>query len=225
MFERFTEKALKAVMLAQEEAQSLGYREVATVQLLLGLMRGGTDLAAQVLGDSEVSLESVRIEVEKIQGRGKGYYSEIPCNQCTREVFDFSAKEADKLNDSEIDTQHLLLGLLRQAEGGAIKVLQDLGVDPNQLRTQVLRKLAEQGHPTASQFLPSPPLPNPNGTNSINEAHLALIEKILENPEGSEAQFVRNHPGIIAPELIESVALILEKRGDAKGAKLLRGLI
>jgi CHAT domain-containing protein/tetratricopeptide (TPR) repeat protein len=223
MFERFTEKAVKAVMLAQEEAQCLGYREVATVQLLLGLMRGGTDLAAQVLGDAGVNLESVRIEVEKIQGRGAGYHKDIGYNQHTRAVFDLSLAEAEQLKDSELDTQHLLLGLLRQAEGGAIKVLRDLGVDPNQLRTQVLRKLAEQGHPTASQFLPSPPPPNPNGTNSINEAHLALIQKILENPEGSEAQFVRNHPGIIAPELIESVASILEK--NPKGAEVLRGLL
>lgn len=111
--------------------------------------------------------------------------------------------EAEQLKDSEIDTQHLLLGLLRQSEGGAIKVLQNLGVDPTQLRNQVFRRLAEQGHPTASQFLPTPPLVNPNGTNPVN-AHLELIQKILKHPEGSEAEFVRNNPGIIDPEFKKS---------------------
>ncbi|NTW19572.1 MAG: hypothetical protein HGA42_08180 [Nostocales cyanobacterium W4_Combined_metabat2_030] len=224
MFERFTQTALSVVMFAHDEAQPLGYKEVGTTQLLLGLIRLETGLAALVLRDAGVTLENARIEVEKIQGRGTGYGGEISYNQLTRQVFDFSGEEADKLNDSEIDTQHLLLGLLRQAEGGAVRVLQELGIDPNQLRIKVLRKLAEQGHPTASQFLPDPPPINHNGTNS-NKAHLDLIRKILKNPEGLEAQFVRNNPGIIEPELIESVALILEQEGADKGARVLRALL
>lgn len=224
MFERFTQEINNVLDLAYDETQRLGHKEIATVQLLLGLIRQEKGLAAQLLRDAGVTLENARLEVEKIQGRGAGSRKDIPYNQHTMEVFDFSAAEADKLNDSEIDTQHLLLGLLRQTQGWAVRVLQILGIEPNKLRTQVLRKLAEQGHPTASQFLPSPPPANSNGTDS-NKEHLALIQKILENPQGSEAEVVRNNPDRIDPELIERVASILEQQKNSQGAELLRGLI
>lgn len=225
MFDHFTERAIKVLMFAQFETQRFGHREVATIQILLGLIKEETGVAAQILRDAGISLENVYLEVEKIQRQRAWYNGEISFNQHTSQVFELSLAEAEQLKDSEINTQHLLLGLLRQPEGGAIKVLQNLGVDPTQLRTQVFRRLAEQNHPTASQFLPSPPIPNPDVTNPINKAHLALIQKILKHPECSEAQVVRNHPGIIAPELIESVASILEQQGDIKGAEVLRGLI
>ena len=224
MFERFTQEINNVLDLAYDETQRLGHKETATVQLLLGLIRQEKGLAAQVLTDTGVSLENARLEVEKIQGRGAGSRKDIPYNQHTMEVFDFSVEEADQLKDSEIDTEHLLLGLLRQTQGGAVRVLQILGVEPNELRNQVLRKLAEQGHPTASQFLPSSPPANSNGTDS-NKVHLALIQKILENTQGSEAEVVRNNPDLIDPELIERVASILEQQKNSQGAELLRGLI
>jgi ATP-dependent Clp protease ATP-binding subunit ClpA len=99
MFERLTTEVNSTLDLAYHEINSLGHREVATAQLLLGLIRLGTGVAAQVLRDAGVNLENARIEVEKIQGRGKGYRGEIAYNQHTRQVFDFSGEEADRLKD------------------------------------------------------------------------------------------------------------------------------
>nr|WP_293089738.1 Clp protease N-terminal domain-containing protein [Okeania sp. SIO3B5] len=137
------------------------------------------------------------------------------------EVFELSQVEAEKLKDSKIDTEHLLLGLLRHSEARVIKVLQNLGVSPAQLQNQVFGKL-KQAHLTASQ--PISTSANSSETNP-NNAQLAMIDKILEHPEGSEAEVVKNNPGIIDPKLIGTMASMLEKRGDTKGAKVLRGLI
>ncbi|NEO58394.1 MAG: hypothetical protein F6K54_38290 [Okeania sp. SIO3B5] len=147
--------------------------------------------------------------------------TDIPYNQHTIEVFELSQVEAEKLKDSKIDTEHLLLGLLRHSEARVIKVLQNLGVSPAQLQNQVFGKL-KQAHLTASQ--PISTSANSSETNP-NNAQLAMIDKILEHPEGSEAEVVKNNPGIIDPKLIGTMASMLEKRGDTKGAKVLRGLI
>ena len=221
MYYRFTKEVHIILELAYLETKNFDHREIATVHLLLGLIRQGKGLVAHILRDAGVTLENARLEVEKIQGPGTGSYKEIPYNQHTREVLELSKTEAEQLKDSEIDTQHLLLGLLRESKGGAIKVLQNLGVDPTYLRNQVFCRLAEQGHPIASLV---PTAINPNGTN-LNNAHLAVIEKILQHPEGPEAIFVKNNPGIIDSELIKNMASILEQQGDTKGAKVLRGLI
>ena len=220
----FTQQVHNILELAYLETKDLGHREIGTIQLLLGLIRQEKGLGAQVLRDAGVKLENARLEVEKIQGRGAGSGKNIPYNQHTKQVFELSRTEAEQLQDSEIDTQHLLLGLLRQSQGAAIIVLQNLGVSSAQLRNQVFRRLVKQGHPTASQFLPVPSSVNSNRTN-INLAYLSLIGKILKYPEGSEAECLKDNPGIIPPEFIETMALILEQQGDAIGPKVLRGLI
>ncbi|MCL2925732.1 MAG: CHAT domain-containing protein [Trichodesmium sp. MAG_R04] len=221
MYYRFTKEVHAILELAYLETKNFDHREIATVHLLLSLIREAKGLAAHILKDAGVTLENARLEVEKIQGPGTESYKEIPYNQYTREVLELSKTEAEQLKDSEIDAEHLLLGLLRESKGGVIKVLQNLGVDPTHLRNQVFYRLAEEGHPVAS---PVPTAIHPNGTNS-NNAHLALIKKILQHPEGSEAKFVKNNPGIIDSKFIKNMASILEQQGDTKSAKVLRGII
>ncbi|KVH98191.1 AAA+ ATPase domain-containing protein [Cynara cardunculus var. scolymus] len=121
MFERFTEKAIKVIMLAQEEARRLGHNFVGTEQILLGLIGEGTGIAAKVLKSMGINLKDARVEVEKIIGRGSGFVAvEIP----------FTPRH------NYIGSEHLLLGLLREGEGVAARVLENLGADPNNIRTQ-----------------------------------------------------------------------------------------
>merc|ERR1719310_2105267 len=144
MFERFTEKAIKVVMLAQEEARRLGHNFVGTEQLLLGLVGEGTGIAAKVLKSMGVNLKEARVEVEKIIGRGSGFVAvEIPFTPRAKRVLELSLEEARQLGHSYIGTEHLLLGLLREGEGVAARVLEGLGVDLGKIRTQVVRMVGE----------------------------------------------------------------------------------
>ena len=144
MFERFTEKAIKVIMLAQEEARRLGHNFVGTEQILLGLIGEGTGVAAKVLKSLGVNLKDSRIEVEKIIGRGSGFVAvEIPFTPRAKRVLELSLEEARQLGHNYIGTEHLLLGLIREGEGVAARVLENLGIDLTKIRTQVIRMLGE----------------------------------------------------------------------------------
>jgi len=144
MFERFTEKAIKVIMLAQEEARRLGHNFVGTEQILLGLIGEGTGVAAKVLKSLGVNLKDSRIEVEKIIGRGSGFVAvEIPFTPRAKRVLELSLEEARQLGHNYIGTEHLLLGLLREGEGVAARVLENLSIDLTKVRTQVIRMLGE----------------------------------------------------------------------------------
>ncbi|QNJ00552.1 ATP-dependent Clp protease ATP-binding subunit ClpC [Synechococcus sp. A15-62] len=150
MFERFTEKAIKVIMLAQEEARRLGHNFVGTEQILLGLIGEGTGVAAKVLKSMGVNLKDARVEVEKIIGRGSGFVAvEIPFTPRAKRVLELSLEEARQLGHNYICTEHLLLGLIREGEGVAARVLENLGVDLAKVRTQVIRMLGETAEVSA----------------------------------------------------------------------------
>ena len=144
MFERFTEKAIKVIMLAQEEARRLGHNFVGTEQVLLGLIGEGTGVAAKTLKTMGVTLKDARAEVEKIIGRGSGFVAvEIPFTPRAKRVLELSWDEARQLGHNYIGTEHLLLGLIREGEGVAARVLENLGVDMNKVRSSVIKMLGE----------------------------------------------------------------------------------
>lgn len=144
MFERFTEKAIKVIMLAQEEARRLGHNFVGTEQILLGLIGEGTGVAAKTLKSMGVNLKEARTEVEKIIGRGSGFVAvEIPFTPRAKRVLELSWDEARQLGHNYIGTEHLLLGLIREGEGVAARVLENLGVDLNKVRANVIKMLGE----------------------------------------------------------------------------------
>ncbi len=144
MFERFTEKAIKVIMLAQEEARRLGHNFVGTEQILLGLIGEGTGIAAQVLKSMNVNLKDARIEVEKIIGRGSGFVAvEIPFTPRAKRVLELSLEEARQLGHNYIGTEHLLMGLVREGEGVAARVLEDLSVNVSSIRTEVIQMLGD----------------------------------------------------------------------------------
>ncbi len=131
-------------MLAQEEARRLGHNFVGTEQILLGLIGEGTGVAAKVLKSLGVNLKDSRIEVEKIIGRGSGFVAvEIPFTPRAKRVLELSLEEARQLGHNYIGTEHLLLGLIREGEGVAARVLENLGIDLTKVRTQVIRMLGE----------------------------------------------------------------------------------
>ena len=146
MFERFTEKAIKVIMLAQEEARRLGHNFVGTEQILLGLIGEGTGIAAKTLKQMGVNLKDARVEVEKIIGRGSGFVAvEIPFTPRAKRVLELAWDEARQLGHNYIGTEHLLLGLIREGEGVAAKVLESLSIEIGRVRSNVLRMLSETG--------------------------------------------------------------------------------
>merc|ERR1712151_670544 len=164
MFERFTEKAIKVVMLAQEEARRLGHSFVGTEQILLGLIGESSGLAAKVLKSMGITLKEARIEVEKIIGRGSGFSApEIPFTPRAKRVLEMSLDEARQLGHNYIGTEHILLGLLREGEGVAARVLETLGGDANTIRQQVIKLVGESiengalagGHSSANEKTPT----------------------------------------------------------------------
>ena len=144
MFERFTEKAIKVIMLAQEEARRLGHNFVGTEQMLLGLIGEGSGIASKTLKSMGINLDDARVEVKKIIGRGSGFVSvEIPFTPRAKRLLELSWDEARQLRHNYIGTEHLLLGLIREGEGVAAKVLQNLGADLPEIRCHVFETLGK----------------------------------------------------------------------------------
>jgi len=182
MFERFTEKAIKVIMLAQEEARRLGHNFVGTEQILLGLIGEGTGVAAKVLKSMGVNLKDARIEVEKIIGRGSGFVAvEIPFTPRAKRVLELSLEEARQLGHNYIGTEHLLLGLIREGEGVAARVLENLGVDLSKVRTQVIRMLGETAEVSAggSQGRTKTPTLDEFGSNLTQMAGEGKLDPVV----------------------------------------------
>ncbi|QCX28712.1 ATP-dependent Clp protease ATP-binding subunit [Nocardioides jishulii] len=151
MFERFTDRARRVVVLAQEEARMLSHNYIGTEHILLGLIHEGEGVAAKALESLDISLEAVRAQVEEIIGQGQQAPSgHIPFTPRAKKVLELSLREALQLGHSYIGTEHILLGLIREGEGVAAQVLQKLGADLNRVRQQVIQLLSGfQGKETA----------------------------------------------------------------------------
>src|SRR5437867_2380669 len=143
MFERFTDRARRVVVLAQEEARVLHHDHIGTEHILLGLIRGGEGVAAEALESLGISLEAVRQHVGEITGQGQRAPSgHIPFTPRATKVLELSLREALQLGHNYIGTEHILLGLIRDGEGVAAQVLQKLGADLNRVRQQVIQLLS-----------------------------------------------------------------------------------
>ncbi|QCV88082.1 ATP-dependent Clp protease ATP-binding subunit [Acidipropionibacterium jensenii] len=142
MFERFTDRARRVVVLAQDEAKALNHNYIGTEHLLLGLISEGEGVAAKALESLDISLEAVRAQVEEIIGHGNSTPTgHIPFTPRAKKVLELSLREALQMNHSYIGTEHILLGLIREGEGVAAQVLIRLGADLNTVRNTVLQLL------------------------------------------------------------------------------------
>ena len=143
MFERFTDRARRVVVLAQEEARMLNHNYIGTEHILLGLIHEGEGVAAKALESLGISLEAVRQQVEEIIGQGQSAPTgHIPFTPRAKKVLELSLREALQLGHNYIGTEHILLGLIREGEGVAAQVLQKLGADLNRVRQQVIQLLS-----------------------------------------------------------------------------------
>jgi ATP-dependent Clp protease ATP-binding subunit ClpC len=146
MFERFTDRARRVVVLAQEEARILNHNYLGTEHLLLGLVHEGQGVAARALESLGIGLEAVRQQVEEIIGQGQQAPSgHIPFTPRAKKVLELSHREAQQLGHDYIGTEHILLGLIREGEGVAAQVLVRLGADLNRVRQQVIQLLHGHG--------------------------------------------------------------------------------
>ncbi|ASY16442.1 ATP-dependent Clp protease ATP-binding subunit ClpC [Candidatus Planktophila sulfonica] len=162
MFERFTDRARRVVVLAQEEARMLNHNYIGTEHILLGLIHEGEGVAAKGLESLGISLEGVRAQVEEIIGQGQQAPSgHIPFTPRAKKVLELSLREALQLGHNYIGTEHILLGLIREGEGVAAQVLVKLGADLNRVRQQVIQLLSGyQGKETVSQGGPAEGTPS-----------------------------------------------------------------
>jgi ATP-dependent Clp protease ATP-binding subunit ClpC len=143
MFEKFTDKARRVVVLAQEEAKLLNHNYIGTEHILLGLIHEGEGVAAKALESLGINLDAVRDQVQEIIGQGQQAPSgHIPFTPRAKKVLELSLREALQLGHSYIGTEHLLLGLIREGEGVAAQVLTRLGADTNRVRQQVIQLLS-----------------------------------------------------------------------------------
>jgi ATP-dependent Clp protease ATP-binding subunit ClpC len=146
MFERFTERARQVVVLAQDEARLLKHNYIGTEHELLGLIREEDGLAARVLESVGLTIDDVRADVTRIVGRGEGTPSgQIPFTPRAKKVLELSMREALALGHQHIGTEHILLGLVREGEGVAVRILLDHGVGPDTMRDLVIRMLSGTG--------------------------------------------------------------------------------
>src|SRR5260370_27220273 len=187
MFERFTDRARRVVVLAQEEARMLHHNYIGTEHILLGLIREGDGGAAKALESLGISLEAVRQHVEEITGQGQQAPSgQIPLTPRANKVLELSLREALQLGHNYIGTEHILLGLIREGEGVAGQVLVKLGADPNGIRQQVIQLLqGSQGQEPAAAGAPSETAPSTSvildqfGRNLTAAAHQGKLDPVI----------------------------------------------
>jgi ATP-dependent Clp protease ATP-binding subunit ClpC len=142
MFERFTDRARRSVVLAQEEARMLNHNYIGTEHILLGLVREGDGVAARVLESMDISVTEIRTRVEEMVGRGQAATpGHIPFTPRAKKVLELALREALQLGHNYIGTEHILLGLVREGEGVAAQVLVALGSDLERVRQAVLHLL------------------------------------------------------------------------------------
>src|SRR3954462_12349785 len=207
MFERFTDRARRVVVLAQEEARMLNHNYIGTEHILLGLIHEGEGVAAKALESLSISLEAVRAQVEEIIGQGQQAPSgHIPFTPRAKKVLELSLREALQLGHNYIGTEHILLGLIREGEGVAAQVLQKLGADLNRVRQQVIQLLSGfQGKESAS-----------SGTASSSSGSDAPSSSLVLDQFGrnltQDARESKLDPVIGREQEIERVMQILSRR-------------
>ena len=223
MFERFTDRARRVVVLAQEEARMLDHSHIGTEHLLLGLIREGGGVAAKALESLGISLQAVRQQVGEIVGRGQQAPSgHIPFTPRAKKVLELSLREALQLGHNYIGTEHILLGLIREGDGVAAQVLVKLGADPTRVRQQVIQLLAgSPGKEPAAAGAPSVTAPSAsslildqfgrNLTAAAREGKLDPVigrEKEIERVMQVLSRRTKNNPVLVGEPGVGKTAVV-----------------
>ena len=207
MFERFTDRARRVVVLAQEEARLLNHNYIGTEHLLLGLIHEGEGVAAKALESLDISLDAVRAQVQEIIGQGQqSPTGHIPFTPRAKKVLELSLREGLQLGHNYIGTEHLLLGLIREGEGVAAQVLVKLGADLNRVRQQVIQLLSGyQGKETQAAGV------GPGGAQEGQPAGSTVLDQFGRNLTQA-AREGKLDPVIGRSQEIERVMQVLSRR-------------
>ncbi len=222
MFERFTDRARRVVVLAQEEARMLNHNYIGTEHILLGLIHEGEGVAAKALESLNISLDAVRQQVEEMIGQGQQAPSgHIPFTPRAKKVLELSLREALQLGHNYIGTEHILLGLIREGEGVAAQVLVKLGADLNKVRQQVIQLLSGyQGKEPATSGGPQEGTPSSslvldqfgrNLTQAARESKLDPVigrEKEIERVMQVLSRRTKNNPVLIGEPGVGKTAVV-----------------
>ncbi len=222
MFERFTDRARRVVVLAQEEARMLNHNYIGTEHILLGLIHEGEGVAAKALESLGISLEAVRAQVEEIIGQGQQAPSgHIPFTPRAKKVLELSLREALQLGHNYIGTEHILLGLIREGEGVAAQVLVKLGADLNRVRQQVIQLLSGyQGKEAVTQGGPAEGTPSTSlvldqfGRNLTQAAREGKLDPVIGRENEIErvmqvlSRRTKNNPVLIGEPGVGKTAVV-----------------
>ena len=222
MFERFTDRARRVVVLAQEEARMLNHNYIGTEHILLGLIHEGEGVAAKGLEALGISLEGVRAQVEEIIGQGQQAPSgHIPFTPRAKKVLELSLREALQLGHNYIGTEHILLGLIREGEGVAAQVLVKLGADLNRVRQQVIQLLSGyQGKEAATSGGPAEGTPSTSlvldqfGRNLTQAAREGKLDPVIGRETEIErvmqvlSRRTKNNPVLIGEPGVGKTAVV-----------------
>ncbi|HEX9411737.1 MAG TPA: ATP-dependent Clp protease ATP-binding subunit, partial [Actinomycetota bacterium] len=219
MFERFTDRARRVVVLAQEEARMLNHNYIGTEHILLGLIHEGEGVAAKALESLGISLEAVRSQVEEIIGQGQAAPTgHIPFTPRAKKVLELSLREALQLGHNYIGTEHILLGLIREGEGVAAQVLQKLGADLNRVRQQVIQLL--QGYAGKGEGQPGEQAPQGSmvldqfGRNLTQLARDSKLDPVIGREKEIErvmqvlSRRTKNNPVLIGEPGVGKTAIV-----------------
>ncbi len=223
MFERFTDRARRVIVLAQEEARMLNHNYIGTEHILLGLVREGEGVAAEALESLGISLDAVRQQVEEIIGQGQEAPSgHIPFTPRAKKVLELSLRESLQLGHNYIGTEHILLGLIREGDGVAAQVLVRLGADLNRVRHQVIQLIA--GLPLQE----GAPGPEVQARLDVVEIRLAVLEhRVGTGPDTSDldeqiAQVRREKESAVDARDFEQAAARRNREKELLAAKAAR---
>jgi ATP-dependent Clp protease ATP-binding subunit ClpC len=222
MFERFTDRARRVVVLAQEEARMLNHNYIGTEHILLGLIHEGEGVAAKALEALGISLEAVRSQVEEIIGQGQQAPSgHIPFTPRAKKVLELSLREALQLGHNYIGTEHILLGLIREGEGVAAQVLVKLGADLSRVRNQVIQLLSGyQGKEAATSGAPAEGTPSTSlvldqfGRNLTQAAREGKLDPVIGRDKEIErvmqvlSRRTKNNPVLIGEPGVGKTAIV-----------------
>ncbi len=222
MFERFTDRARRVVVLAQEEARMLSHNYIGTEHILLGLIHEGEGVAAKALESLDISLEAVRGQVEDIIGQGQQAPSgHIPFTPRAKKVLELSLREALQLGHNYIGTEHILLGLIREGEGVAAQVLVKLGADLNRVRQQVIQlvsgfqgKEAEQAGGQAESAPSTSAVLDQFGRNLTQAAREGKLDPVIGRDDEAErvmqtlSRRTKNNPVLVGEPGVGKTAVV-----------------
>ena len=233
MFERFTDRARRVVVLAQEEARMLNHNYIGTEHLLLGLIHEGEGVAARALESLGISLEAVRQQVEEIIGQGEDPpQGHIPFTPRAKTVLELSLREAQQLGHNYIGTEHILLGLIREGKGVAAQVLVKLGADLNRVRQQVTQLVhghqameppAASGGPRRARL----PSDHPAGADALESRLSALEQRVGTGPDTGDldeqiAQVRRDKESAVDAQDFDQAASLRDRERQLLAGKTAR---